>query len=229
MRDEIAKRCATLRAKINAAAERANRAPESVTLLAASKSHSSDAIRAAFEAGICDFGENYCQEALEKIAALSALPITWHFIGSIQSNKTQAIAGAFQWVHGVNRVKIAERLSLQRPEHLPSLNVCIEVNLSREASKSGVLPEDVLALAQAIVQLPRLRLRGLMSLPAPSTEYETQLAGFVQLAALQKSLTAHGFELDTLSMGMSQDFEAAIAAGSTLVRIGTALFGPRTG
>lgn len=193
-------------------------------LLAVSKTQPAEAIREAFDAGLRDFGENYLQEALEKQADLADLPLRWHFIGPIQSNKTKAIAEHFDWVHSVDRLKIAQRLSEQRPDALGPLNICIQVNVSGEASKSGCSPEAVAALAETIATLPRLRLRGLMTIPAPTENPVEQRQAFARLRRLKETL---GADLDTLSMGMSQDLEAAIAEGATWVRIGTALFGAR--
>jgi PLP dependent protein len=175
-----------------------------------------------------EFGENYLQEALDKQAGLRDLPLTWHFIGPIQSNKTRAIAEHFSWVHSVDRLKIAERLSAQRPAGLPPLQVCIEVNVSGEASKGGVTPADLPALAAAVSKLPGLQLRGLMAIPAPTADQAAQRAAFRRVREQFEALRAHGYALDTLSMGMSGDLEAAILEGATIVRIGTALFGERT-
>lgn len=174
--------------------------------------------------GLRDFGENYLQEALDKQALLGDLTLTWHFIGPIQSNKTRPIAEHFAWVHSVDRLKVAERLSAQRPAELPPLNICLQVNVSGEASKSGCVPEELAALAQAVTQLPNLRLRGLMTIPAPTDDAAEQRAAFARLRALRDALN---LDLDTLSMGMSHDLEAAIAEGASWVRIGTALFGER--
>ena len=201
-----------------------DRDPATVGLLAVSKTQPAAAIREAAAAGIRDFGENYLQEALDKQAELDDLPLTWHFIGPIQSNKTKAIAEHFGWVHSVDRLKIAQRLSDQRPAALPPLNICLQVNVSGEASKSGCAPQEVQQLARAITALPRLRLRGLMCIPAPSEDPAEQRAAFARLRQLRDELA---LDLDTLSMGMSQDLEAAIAEGATWVRIGTALFGAR--
>jgi len=195
-----------------------------VGLLAVSKTKPASDLREAYAAGLRDFGENYLQEALGKQAELSGLPLIWHFIGPIQSNKTRAIAENFAWVHSVDRLKIAQRLSEQRPADLPPLNICIQVNVSGEASKSGCTPEDLPALAQAISALPNLRLRGLMAIPEPTEDSDEQNAAFAAVRTLQDQLN---LPLDTLSMGMSHDLEAAIAQGATWVRIGTALFGAR--
>jgi len=220
----IANNIAKVAARIREAAQAAERDPTSVGLLAVSKTQPAEAIREANRAGLTDFGENYLQEALEKQAQLADLPLVWHFIGPIQSNKTKAIAANFDWVHSVDRLKIAQRLSEQRPTELPPLNVCLQVNVSGEASKSGCEPEEVTALAHAIAALPNLRLRGLMAIPEPAVDPAEQHASFARLRQLQQGLN---LDLDTLSMGMSQDLEAAIAEGATWVRIGTALFGAR--
>lgn len=220
----IAANISTLESRIHAAALAARRDPASVGLLAVSKTKPASAIREAFAAGLRDFGENYLQEALGKQAELTDLPLRWHFIGPIQSNKTRAIAEHFAWVHSVDRLKIAQRLSEQRPPELEPLNVCIQVNVSGEASKSGCAPEDLPMLAEAISALPRLRLRGLMAIPEPTDDFEAQHAAFASVARLQQALN---LPLDTLSMGMSHDLEAAISQGATWVRIGTALFGAR--
>lgn len=216
-----------VRAAITAAATAAGRTPDEVSLLAVSKTFPPDAIRKAYEAGQIRFAESYVQEALHKIATLHDLPIEWHYIGPIQGNKTRSIAEHFAWVHSVERLKIAERLSVQRPAHLPPLQVCLQVNISNEASKSGVAPDEAEQLAMEVAQLPHLRLRGLMAIPEPSDETAAQRAAFAQLRELLEQLNQQGLQLDTLSMGMSQDFTAAIAEGATLVRIGTAIFGGR--
>ncbi|WP_312959745.1 YggS family pyridoxal phosphate-dependent enzyme [Stutzerimonas nitrititolerans] len=221
----IANNIAKVAARIREAAQAAGRDPDTVGLLAVSKTQPAEAIREANGAGLSDFGENYLQEALEKQARLADLALTWHFIGPIQSNKTRAIAEHFDWVHSVDRLKIAQRLSEQRPTELPPLNVCLQVNVSGEASKSGCAPQDVAELARTIATLPNLRLRGLMAIPEPTDDRAEQHAAFARLRQLQQALA---LELDTLSMGMSQDLEAAIAEGATWVRIGTALFGART-
>ncbi len=220
----IEKNIAKVAARIREAAQAVGRDPASVGLLAVSKAQPAAAIREAAEAGMRDFGENYLQEALDKQAELGELPLTWHFIGPIQSNKTKPIAEHFDWVHSVDRLKIAQRLSDQRPAELPPLNICLQVNVSGEASKSGCAPEELPQLAQAVAAIPRLRLRGLMCIPAPSEDPAEQRAAFARLRALRDELP---LTLDTLSMGMSQDLEAAIAEGATWVRIGTALFGAR--
>ncbi len=221
----IAENIAKVGARIREAAHASGRALEPVGLLAVSKTKPAEALREAHAAGISDFGENYLQEALDKQAVLADLALTWHFIGPIQSNKTRPIAEHFDWVHSVDRLKVAQRLSDQRPAHLPALNICLQVNVSGEASKSGCNPDELPALAAAVAQLPRLHLRGLMCIPEPTDDPAEQRAAFAHLRQLQDSL---GLPLDTLSMGMSHDLEAAIAEGATWVRVGTALFGSRT-
>ncbi|MGY2255885.1 YggS family pyridoxal phosphate-dependent enzyme [Pseudomonas reactans] len=210
--------------RIRAAADAVQRDASSIHLLAVSKTKPAQAVREAYAAGMRDFGENYLQEALGKQAELTDLPLSWHFIGPIQSNKTRAIAENFAWVHSVDRLKIAQRLSEQRPADLPPLNICIQVNVSGEASKSGCTSADLPALADAISALPRLKLRGLMAIPEPTEDRTAQDAAFAAVRDLQNSLN---LPLDTLSMGMSHDLESAIAQGATWVRIGTALFGAR--
>ncbi|AZC33994.1 YggS family pyridoxal phosphate-dependent enzyme [Pseudomonas chlororaphis] len=220
----IADNIALVSARIRAAAQASQRDESSVHLLAVSKTKPAAALREAYAAGLRDFGENYLQEALGKQAELGDLPLSWHFIGPIQSNKTRAIAENFAWVHSVDRLKIAQRLSEQRPADLPPLNICIQVNVSGEASKSGCTPADLPALASAIGALPRLKLRGLMAIPEPTEDRAAQDAAFAAVRRLNESLD---LSTDTLSMGMSHDLEAAIAQGATWVRIGTALFGAR--
>ena len=217
----------TVRRRVCAAEERFARPAGSVTLLAVSKARSAVDIEEVASAGQRAFGESYAQEALGKIAALTHLPLEWHFIGPIQTNKTRIIAERFHWVHSIGRLKVARRLSEQRPDELPPLQVCVQVNVSGETSKSGVAPEQAAELASAIVALPRLELRGLMAIPAPCEGLAAQRVPFQRLRALQESMKAGGLRLDTLSMGMSADLEAAIAEGATIVRIGTAIFGPR--
>ena len=216
-----------MRAEIAAAAASAGRNVSDITLLAVSKAQPAEAVRAAFAAGLTDFGESYLNEALAKLEALEDLPLTWHFIGRLQANKTRPIAERFQWVHGIDRLHIAERLAQQRPVHAPPLNVCLQVNLAGERSKAGVTPAELPALAAAVAALARLRLRGLMCIPPPETDPQAQRAWFAQLRQLRDGLNAAGAALDTLSMGMSSDFPSAILEGSTLVRVGTALFGER--
>lgn len=222
-------RLRTVQARIACAAATVGRDPATVRLLAVSKTFNASAVRVLATCGQREFGENYLQEALAKQAALNDLSLVWHFIGPIQSNKTRAIAENFSWVHSVDRLKIAERLSAQRPLGLPPLQVCIEVNVSGETSKGGVALAELPALAQSIVSLPGLQLRGLMAIPAPATLTETQRFAFRQVRDACDALSARGFALDTLSMGMSADLEAAVAEGATIVRIGTALFGSRPG
>jgi len=220
----IAGNIARVEARIRAAALAVQRDVTSIHLLAVSKTKPAGALREAHAAGIRDFGENYLQEARAKQLELADLPLCWHFIGPIQSNKTRDIAEHFGWVHSVDRLKIAQRLSEQRPANLPPLNICIQVNVSGEASKSGCTPADLPALAAAISALPRLKLRGLMAIPEPTEDRAEQDAAFATVRTLQESLN---MGLDTLSMGMSHDLESAIAQGATWVRIGTALFGAR--
>jgi len=210
-----------------AAAARTGRNAQSVTLLAATKAQPPEVVRAAAACGLRHFGESYLQEALAKLDALRDQPLTWHFIGRIQANKTRPIAERFAWVHAVERLKIAERLAAQRPHYAPPLEVCLQVHIGGEASKGGIEAAELPALARAVAALPRLRLRGLMCIPPEETEVARQRAWFRELAGLYTSLNAQGLGLDTLSMGMSGDFEAAIEEGATLVRLGTALFGPR--
>jgi PLP dependent protein len=207
----------------------AGRDPAAVTLVAVTKAQTAESIRLAATAGVTDFGENYLKEALPKIAELaeSAAPLRWHFIGAIQSNKTRPIAEHFDWVHSVDRLSVAKRLSEHRPYHAAPLNVCIQVALAPEPAKSGALPEETDELAQRIAELPRLKLRGLMCLPPPQPDIESQRVMFARLRHVLERLNSAGLALDTLSMGMSQDFEAAIAEGATFVRIGTAVFGAR--
>ena len=216
---------------IAAACARAGRSRDSVTLVAVSKTHPAAAVRAVAAAGQRHFGENYLQESVEKIAEIAAKDpiegLIWHFIGPIQSNKTRPIAQHFHWVHTIERDKVARRLSEQRDTHLPPLQVCIEVNVSGEASKSGVSPDALPALAETIASLPRLRLRGLMAIPEPTPDAALARRRFAQLRELRDALNVRGHDMDTLSMGMTADMDAAIAEGATLVRIGTAIFGER--
>jgi PLP dependent protein len=202
-------------------------ATQEVTLCAVSKAQSAEAIRTAYAAGQTVFGENYLQEAVTKQAQLQDCAIAWHFIGPIQSNKTQPIALQFDWIHSVDRLKIAQRLSAARPPERPPLNICLQVNISEEASKSGASGQELLDLALNIKQLPQIKLRGLMAIPAPEQNFQAQRDQFRQVRALFDHLNSHGLELDTLSIGMSGDYEAAIAEGATLVRVGTAIFGAR--
>jgi pyridoxal phosphate enzyme (YggS family) len=217
----------SVRQQLEAACRACGRAPNSVTLLAVSKQQSVAAMRAIAAMGQCDFGESYAQEALDKMSELADLDLRWHFIGQLQSNKTRPIAEHFHWVHTLDRDKIATRLHEQRPLHAPPLQVCIQVKLAQETGKGGIWPAEVPALATHIEKLPRLTLRGLMCIPPPSRDYTEQLQQFRQLVDLQQQLIIAGHTLDTLSMGMSGDFEAAIAAGATIVRIGTTVFGAR--
>ena len=203
------------------------RDPDAIKLIAVSKSRPASDIRHAFEHGLRCFGESYLQEAIDKIKALEDCAIEWHFIGPIQSNKTRQIASHFDWVHSIDRIKIARRLSEQRPPSLPPLNVCLQINISGEASKSGLTLEDLLPVARAVAVLPRLRLRGVMAIPAPSSDPQQQLKYFAAVATAQQHLIDQGLDLDTLSMGMSDDLEAAIKAGATQIRIGSAIFGER--
>ena len=225
----IANNLQLVRNRIQAACAQTGRPADSVTLLAVSKTFPAVTVRDAFHAGQRWFGENYVQEALDKIAELADLraQITWHLIGPLQSNKTRVVAEHFDWVQSVDRLKIAQRLSEQRPAHLPPLQVCIQVNTSGEESKSGVAPGEALALAQAVAALPRLQLRGVMALPAPSPDPAVQAEALAQVRVVFEQLRAAGLPLDVLSMGMSADLEAAVAQGSTMVRVGTALFGQR--
>lgn len=228
--NDIAHNLAQVRDKISAAVALCGRAPEEVTLLAVSKTKPASAIEEAINAGQRAFGENYVQEGVEKIRYFQEAGQTdlqWHFIGPLQSNKSRLVAEHFDWCHTVDRLKIASRLSEQRPAHLPPLNVLIQVNISDETSKSGIAPEEVDALAQAVAALPGLCLRGLMAIPAPESEYVRQFAVAQQMAVAFARLKTHYPTVDTLSLGMSDDMEAAIAAGSTMVRIGTAIFGAR--
>ncbi len=225
--DNIEKNLERVHQQIEQAAVDHNRRASDIVLLAVTKKKPAADIRAAYQYGQENFGENYLQEAQSKMTELADLDIVWHFIGPVQSNKTKTLASAFQWVHCVDRLKIAQRLNDHRPASMPLLNICIQVNVDLEPSKSGIAPTEILALAQAIAHLPRLRLRGLMTIPAPRNDFESQRKPFRLLAQALADLQAHGFDCDTLSMGMSHDIQAAIAEGSTLVRIGTAIFGER--
>ena len=229
MTNRVNQNLVEVRQRIVQACTAAGRAVDSVTLLAVSKTFGAHAVRAAFAAGQRAFGENYVQEALDKISDLADLrrQIEWHLIGPLQSNKTRAVAAAFDWVHAIDRLKIAQRLSEQRPAGLAPLQVCLQVNISGEASKSGLLPGDVLAVALAVAALPNLRLRGLMAIPEPAEGDAAQRAPHRALRELLAALNAAGLALDTLSMGMSADLEAAVAEGATVVRVGTAIFGGR--
>lgn len=223
----IASALQAVRSRIALAATAAGRPVASIQLLAVSKTFPADAVRQAYTAGQRAFGESYVQEAVGKVEALNDLPLRWHFIGPIQSNKTRPIAENFAWVHSLDRARIADRLSAGRPSNLPDLQVCLQVNVSGESSKSGVAPEDLPALARHVRTLPRLKLRGLMAIPEPTDDPVKQRLAFVHLRQILEQLNAAGFHLDTLSMGMSDDFEAAIAEGATIVRVGSAIFGER--
>jgi pyridoxal phosphate enzyme (YggS family) len=238
----LPERLSEVRERIKNAASGARRPVDSITLLGISKGQPAAMLHAAAQAGVRDFGESYLQEALDKMAEMarlraqaqpppqagSAAELTWHFVGRLQSNKTRPVAEGFAWVHAVDRLKIAERLSEQRPYYAPALNVCLQVNVAGEDSKGGVSLTDLPALASAVAALPRLKLRGLMCLPPEETDTERQRHWFSLLRAALEHLNTSGLALDTLSMGMSGDLEAAIAEGATIVRVGTALFGPRT-
>lgn len=223
----IATRLAAVRDRVAAAARAAGRDAAGIRIVGVSKRQPLEAVRAALAAGLEDFGENFVQEALAKMDALGPTRASWHFIGALQSNKTAAVAERFDWVHSVDRARLAERLARQRPAGLPPLNVCVQVHVGDEASKAGVAPDAAAALARQVAALPGLRLRGLMAVPPPETEPLRQRAWCRQLGMLYTRLRSEGLPLDTLSMGMSDDLEAAIAEGATLVRIGTAIFGPR--
>lgn len=225
----IAENIQEVHRRIAAACALAHRPVESVTLLAVSKTFPADAVREAFDAGERSFGENYVQEALDKMDALADLRdrLQWHLIGPLQSNKTRAVAESFDWVHTVDRLKIAQRLSEQRPASLPPLQLCLQVNISGEASKSGLTVDEVPEVARAVADLPRLRLRGLMTVPAPTVDAAAQRLPHARLCELLAGLQRDGLDVDTLSMGMTADLEAAIAEGATIVRVGTAIFGAR--
>ena len=223
----VTENLASIREFLASATRDAKREPDAVKLLAVSKKQPLSKITAAAAAGQRDFGENFVQEGLEKISQTQGLDLVWHFIGHLQSNKTRVVAEHFQWVHTIDRIKIARRLSAQRPHYAGDLNVCIEVNVDAEANKSGVTPQDAHDLATEILSLPRLKLRGLMCIPAIRETFEEQREPFRALADLRDELAAGGIDLDTLSMGMTSDYAAAIREGATIVRIGTALFGAR--
>jgi len=216
-----------VRERMARAAAAAGRSAQSVTLLAVGKAQPAELLAAAADCGVTDFGESYLQEALAKIAALRSRALTWHFIGRIQANKTRPIAESFSWVHALDRVKVAERLAAQRPREAPPLNVCLEVNIAAEPSKGGIMPAELPDLAAHVARLPPLTLRGLMCIPPEEAEPARQRAWFARLRGLRDDLNAAGYSLDTLSMGMSADFEAAIQEGATIVRLGTVLFGVR--
>jgi hypothetical protein len=223
----IADNLQRVRARIAQAATACQRKPDSVTLLAVSKTFPAEAVRQAYAAGQMAFGENYIQEAVDKIAALADLPLVWHCIGPIQSNKTRLVAEHFDWAHSVDRLKTAQRLSDQRPEGMAPLQVCIQVNIDGGPTKTGVAPEAALELARQIAVLPRLCLRGLMTIPEPAADFASACAVHARARALFDALNAQGLKLDTLSMGMTADLEAAVQSGSTMVRVGTAIFGQR--
>jgi pyridoxal phosphate enzyme (YggS family) len=223
----IEKNLAHIRQQIEQAAKEYNRDSDNISLLAVSKKKPAVDLRSAYDCGQRDFGENFLQEAQVKIGELSDLEIVWHFIGPVQSNKTRALAESFDWVHCVDRLKIAQRLSDQRPDSMPPINICIQVNIDLEASKSGVAVGDIFELAEAINRLPRIRFRGLMAIPTQRSDFKSQREPFAKLRQALEDLQQRGFDCDTLSMGMSHDMQAAIAEGSTLVRIGTAIFGER--
>jgi len=225
----VESRVRAVRARIEAALARSDRPPGTVTLIGVSKGHGADAIRAAAAAGICDIGESYPSEAVAKQDALAGEPLTWHFVGPLQSNKTRAVAERFDWVHSVDRERIARRLAAQRPAGAGPLDVCVQVNIDDERTKAGVRCADAPALVAALRQLPALRVRGLMAIPAIRVDHEARREPFRRLAALRTALRERfpDLALETLSMGMSDDLEAAVAEGATMVRVGTALFGPR--
>jgi len=223
----LPERVRAVRERMARAAARAGRNAQSVTLLAVTKAQPPDLVRAAADCGLSDFGESYLQEALPKLDALRDRPLTWHFVGRLQANKTRPVAESFAWVHALDRAKIAARLSEARSPHVAPLNVCLQVNLAGETTKGGVTPQELGTLAREVAALPRLRLRGLMCIPPEETDIAQQRAWFQKLHRLYTQLNSGGAGLDTLSMGMSGDFEAAIEEGATIVRVGTALFGPR--
>jgi pyridoxal phosphate enzyme (YggS family) len=225
--NDVEHRIRQVHRRLRAAEEAAGRPAGSVSLLAVSKQQDTAAIEAALGAGQAAFGENYLQEALEKISTLAGRSAEWHFIGALQSNKTKAVAENFDWLHSLDSARLARRLSAQRPAGRPPLQVCIQVNVSGENSKSGVTPEQTLSLARDVAAFPNLRLRGLMTLPAPSDDADEQRRPFRLLRELLQALRADGLDVDTLSMGMSADLEAAVLEGATMVRVGTAIFGPR--
>jgi pyridoxal phosphate enzyme (YggS family) len=224
----IADNLQAVQARIGEAAKLAGRPPESVRLLAVSKTWPLSSVLEAAEAGQQAFGENYVQEGVDKIMAITGRNLEWHFIGPLQSNKSRDVAERFDWVHSIDRLKIAERLSAQRPAYLTPLQVCVQINVSGEASKSGCAPDEALALCRAVATLPGLRLRGLMAIPEPTDDPAAQRAPFRRLREIYEHLRTNGLPLDTLSMGMSHDLEAAVAEGATIVRIGTAIFGERS-
>ncbi|MCY3750023.1 MAG: YggS family pyridoxal phosphate-dependent enzyme [Gammaproteobacteria bacterium] len=224
---ELHDRLQQVRREVAEAERQFGREPGSVKLLAVSKTRNAGDVLALAQLGISDFGENYVQEARAKIGQLSGHSLTWHFIGPVQSNKTRHIAECFDWVHSVDRIKVAHRLNAARPADLPPLNICIQVNVDAESTKSGIDPDEVEQLAEQIPPLSRLNLRGLMALPAPTGDFAGQRHSFLRTRRLQEKLMDKGYRLDTLSMGTTGDMQAAIAEGATVIRIGTALFGPR--
>jgi len=224
---KIAQNLAKLHSRIQLACEASQRSIDKIQIVGVSKMHSAEEIREAYAAGITRFGESYLQEALPKIAALRRLPLEWHFIGPVQSNKTRAIAEHFDWVHSVDRLKIAARLDEQRPKGLKKLNICIQINISEESSKSGILQDAIVDFAEQLSKLPNLKLRGLMAIPLRSKDEIEQRTVFAQMRELFSNMRKRGFKLDTLSMGMSADLEAAIMEGATMLRVGTGLFGAR--
>lgn len=223
----IAENLAKISQRIHTAAMAAGREADGVRILAVSKTHSVEKIRDAYAAGLTSFGESYVQEAIHKILELNELPLEWHFIGPVQSNKTKSIAEHFQWVQSIDRIKIATRLNEQRPKHLPPLNICVQVNISMESSKSGIVQQALHEFVEQLLELPRLKLRGLMAIPQKSTDEIQQRAMFGELRRMFDDLNQQGYQLDTLSMGMSNDLEAAVMEGSNMVRVGTGLFGAR--
>ena len=227
MSTQVSDKLQQVRQRIGRAAAAVGRPADAVTLLAVSKTMPAQAVREAYAAGQVAFGENYIQEGVDKIEALADLPLEWHCIGPIQSNKTQLVAKHFGWVHSIDRLKIAERLSAQRPAHLPALQVCLQVNVDGGLNKSGIAPQGLLGLAEAVAKLPHLQLRGLMCIPEPAPDFVAACAVFARARSLFDTIIAAGVPLDTLSMGMSADLEAAVVSGSTMVRVGSAIFGKR--
>ena len=225
--NNLSNNLSAVRQQIADVSKQHQRSSDEVCLIAASKTRSTEEIRALAALGQFHFGENYVQEAVDKIAEITDIELVWHFIGPIQKNKTRLIAENFSWVHSIDRESVATRLSNQRPSTLPALNICLQINIDNEDSKSGISPTALLPLAESIQQLPNLKLRGLMAIPSASHDFDQQTAAFQKMADLLTELKQHDFDVDTLSMGMSNDYQAAIACGSTMVRIGTAIFGPR--
>lgn len=226
-KQDLISNMATVRVQIEETCKRHQRSRDEVCLIAVSKTRSVQEIRTVAAQGQIHFGENYVQESVDKIAEITDIELIWHFIGPIQKNKTKLIAENFSWVHSIDRESVAVRLNNQRPSTLPALNVCLQINIDGEDSKSGITPSEILPLAETIQELPNLTLRGLMAIPTATQEFEQQSVTFLKMAALLNQLKQHDMDVDTLSMGMSNDYEAAIACGSTMVRIGTAIFGPR--